>query len=84
MSAAEQQTQASNQSVAQSTETKAPTKTEKTDKAPDDKVDNQPKNPGLDPVTAAYVEAGVYSPQGGMTYSPEIESKAQSILDRDK
>ncbi|KRN76767.1 hypothetical protein [Weissella minor] len=86
VSAAEQQTETNtgNQSVAQSTETKAPTKTENTDKAPADKVDNQPRNQSRDPVTDAYVEAGVMNPQGGMTYSPEIESKAQSILERDK
>lgn len=86
VSAAEQQTDTNtgNQSVAQSTETKAPTKTENTDKAPADKVDNQPRNQSRDPVTDAYVEAGVMNPQGGMTYSPEIESKAQSILERDK
>ncbi|SUP59515.1 Uncharacterised protein [Weissella viridescens] len=36
----------------------------------------------VDDQTRAYVEAGVLNPQGGMKYSPEIESKAQSNLKR--
>lgn len=36
----------------------------------------------VDDQTRAYVEVGVLNPQGGMKYSPEIESKAQSNLKR--